>query len=786
MRRLWLLLGLVIVSVVAGAESAPDDSCDIALLPAATLLLPYFEVDLEDQAGENTLITITNVTNVDQIAHITLWTDRAFPVIDFNVYLTGYDVQRLSLYDIVARGVIASIAGTGTAIHPKRGKFSDLNTKLNLTACDILPGPLDHAYVLRMQKAFLNGRVPDLGILEGCGVVGNAHDHAIGYATIDVTALCSTSLPTDPGYFTAEIRHDNVLIGDSMQVNGFEGTAEASPLVHIRAMPDAGLERTFYERLQSPSAPRHDARQPLPSRFAARWTEGTSLQIWREARTGRNATCEDYPQNATLDVSDVVVFDENENAVGSSRLATELPVTSRTSVADAERYPQMAGGATSGWMYLDLDRTKNDEVVTQNWIVGGIPLANGCAPEAAISEVTRPRGAPIAPAKSDDSCDIALLPAATLLLPYFEVDLADSDGPSTRFTITNVSPHEQIARVTLWTDLAYAVASFNIFLTGYDVHTIDLRELLARGAIGPDEGMGVRVQSRGDYSHRNLDLGPCARIPGSLPDGVVERMELAFTSGVVEDACAGGGLTHANAVGYATVDVVRNCSPNLPTSPEYWTNDLAYDNVLIGESDRTPMVHIRAIPGADFPRTFYGRYQSAQTPKRDARQPLPSAFAARWIQGHPNMVRTHLLIWREGKTGAGSTCAAHATNRMKFTESVRFDEEENAVGDIPVSSVCTPLILDITLPATSRLSAADASILPQLANGATGGWFYLNLDHCELDTHGSQNWVVTNMSAEERFSTFVDAAAMGNGCSAPFPSSEVTTGAHIIGPARKP
>src|SRR4051812_3393889 len=76
---------------------------------------------------------------------------------------------------------------------------------------------------------------------------------------------------------------------------------------------------------------------------------------------------------------------------------------------------------------------------------------------------------------NDDSCDIAALPAATLLLPYFEVDLDDLDGETTLFTVTNVADRAQIVRVTLWTDYAYPVVSFDVYLTGYDVQAINLR-----------------------------------------------------------------------------------------------------------------------------------------------------------------------------------------------------------------------------------------------------------------------------------------------------------------------
>src|SRR6476469_8790908 len=82
-----------------------DDTCDIIVAPAATLLLPYFEIDLENAAGQTTLFTITNVSRYSQIAHVTLWTDFAVPALNFNIFLTGYDVQAINLRDILTSGI---------------------------------------------------------------------------------------------------------------------------------------------------------------------------------------------------------------------------------------------------------------------------------------------------------------------------------------------------------------------------------------------------------------------------------------------------------------------------------------------------------------------------------------------------------------------------------------------------------------------------------------------------------------------------------------------------------
>jgi len=95
MRKLIAALALF-MPIVAFAQSTTnnDDSCDIGTYPAATLLLPYFEVDTA-QRGVDTFFTVTNVSSLPQIAHVTIWTDWSFPVLDFSLFLTGYDVQSI-------------------------------------------------------------------------------------------------------------------------------------------------------------------------------------------------------------------------------------------------------------------------------------------------------------------------------------------------------------------------------------------------------------------------------------------------------------------------------------------------------------------------------------------------------------------------------------------------------------------------------------------------------------------------------------------------------------------
>jgi hypothetical protein len=413
----------------APATTNNDDSCDIGVAPAATLLLPYFEVDLASRAGEQTVFSITNVSDVEQVAHITLWTDYSFPVIDFNVFLTGYDVQSINLYDVIALGQIAPTRGTGFEDSGSpQGAFSsdDANPLVAQTTCRNLPMQLDPAYRTRMQQAFTLGRVPALGTGgEACTDIGGTHTNAIGYATIDVASVCGTQLPSDPGYFTGagEALFDNVFVGDYQQVNSAQNFAQGNPMVHIRAIPEGGtpedaiatnFDRTFYGRYQAALTPTADRRQPLPSTFAARWIDGgtgnfeTFFKIWREGDVDGLAGCDDVEGNVTQ-VTEFVTFDEEENAVGaapeegpvSPPITNQftLPETSMNQIGDGLTFPEFED-EVAGWIYMNLDNDAGDDIASQNWVIVSMRaegrysvdfdaawLGNGCSPQATESEI---------------------------------------------------------------------------------------------------------------------------------------------------------------------------------------------------------------------------------------------------------------------------------------------------------------------------------------------------------------------------------------------------------------
>jgi hypothetical protein len=391
-----------------------NDTCDIGVTPAATLLLPYFEVDTAAAAGAGatTLFTITNTSRYPQIAHITVWTDWSFPVLDFNIFLTGYDVQGVNLFDLIVRGIIVpgtpsgtsittvpGVAGTGITGATPFNNTSNPNFVLaNIGTCVNLPGSLDSGLVAAVRSALTTGTGYNTGGVNCPGAIGANHGTiAKGYVTVDVASYCSTQLPTDPGgaYFvgaSASILFDNTLIGDYQQIApapagfGAAGTfdAQGNPMVHIRAVPEGGLSGasggipvatnlpfTFYDRYTPTGTRTVDRRQPLPNTWAARFIQGgtgsfaTDYKIWREGVTAGLPTCTSggtVTFNSTIAITSIITFDEHENATGSASNVVcspcnasniSLPETSRTA-STAGVFPQVGTPDLGGWRYMNL------------------------------------------------------------------------------------------------------------------------------------------------------------------------------------------------------------------------------------------------------------------------------------------------------------------------------------------------------------------------------------------------------------------------------------------------
>lgn len=313
-----LLLGLG----VAALETARGEVCGLDDNPAATLLLPYFEVDLARPEGPTTMFSINNASDLGVLTHVTLWTDLGVPTVGFHVYLTGFDVQTINLRDVF-NGRYPRTASDGQdpqdAISPQGGRSQDVN----FASCNgFLPGPetLPASWNLHLRAAH-TGHFS--AVLNGCAAQNLGDEVARGYVTVDTVSRCDTLFPSSPGYFGTggAATNQNVLWGDYFFVDSANNFAMGENLVRLEADPQVFEpgETTFYGRYHGYDA--RDAREPLAAVWATRYVTGgtfaggTELLVWRDsgAKTAP-FVCLSRPAWYPLGLAGFTFFDEEETA----------------------------------------------------------------------------------------------------------------------------------------------------------------------------------------------------------------------------------------------------------------------------------------------------------------------------------------------------------------------------------------------------------------------------------------------------------------------------------------
>jgi hypothetical protein len=314
------LLGVVLVTCLAVPATA--DLCTIDAVPAATLLLPYFEIDLAKRSKtEETLFSINNASAAPTIAHVAFWTDMSLPTLGFDVFLTGFDVQSISLFDLFFNGQLPE------AVDNIFG-FTNLSD---------------------LQNAHTGREVN--GDCYGQRLGGNV---ARGYVTIDAFDPESDFpfFPNDPDYFSNSfLTNENQLWGEYFTFT--KKYIEQERLVSIEAGDFSGP--TFYGRYTSSGA---DQREPLGSVWGARYFSGTTktyLIVWRDSTVsvepfdcGNPSSTGAFP----LDTTQLVVFDEQEDA---TEIIDELPFPAETQVVRIGSATLPTFGYSSGWIYLNLN-----------------------------------------------------------------------------------------------------------------------------------------------------------------------------------------------------------------------------------------------------------------------------------------------------------------------------------------------------------------------------------------------------------------------------------------------
>lgn len=367
---------------------------------------------------------------------------------------------------------------------------------------------------------------------------------------------------------------------------------------------------------------------------------------------------------------------------------------------------------------------------------------------------------------------ISATPAATLLVPYFEVDFAGgSSSQTTLVAVSNDSGSPVLTSVTLWTDWGVPTLTFNVYLSGYDTQTLNLRDVLS----GLLPVTGPVSSNRGDPLSPEVAFPGCGDLTTDVPLPSVNVAELkALHQGLASPEsglCAGSVRSQAGlAAGYVTVDVVNGCSSWNPSSPGYFASGGAgvagNANVLLGDyflvnpfqnsAQGDVAVHVRAnaeaFGGEGY--TFYGRFVGGSG--ADNRQPLGNMYGSRYLAGGEFDGGTALVVWRDPKAPS----------------------EPTACGTSPAWG---PLAQDWTAVVDEAgmvtLVEQDAGRYPWAAQrvpvGGPGGIplarpfgrVMLDLSH-ESDLFGAeaQGWVGAIASAEQRYSLLMPAQVLRTIC----------------------
>ncbi|MEO8189852.1 MAG: hypothetical protein ABI682_05880 [Acidobacteriota bacterium] len=341
---------MVLVALFAVANTASAVTCTVDQRPAATLLVPWFQVTFNAdgspqtstsaslQPALDTIVTIGNASAAPTIAHVSVFNERSVLVLDFNVALTGFDIQAMRMSEIL-RGNLPS-----TPINTSHVSVANDVCQRNSAAAVYPTGflrvrpnspttPEDNtlATALYPTPAFTQGGSFQLNTLDSLDTTADslgctaAPDQVItglihGYITIDMVNYCNLSNPSDPLYYANDaIGNENNLWGEVIFTSSTGIPTFGASTVNIESDRSFGAlannpapvgafdqtttarTRTFYGRYWSPATENFctncgtgvsptdlaviapwdrgfgDEREPLGLKYAARYFEGAGI-----------------------------------------------------------------------------------------------------------------------------------------------------------------------------------------------------------------------------------------------------------------------------------------------------------------------------------------------------------------------------------------------------------------------------------------------------------------------------------------------------------------------------
>jgi hypothetical protein len=428
---LYIATAALVGTGPAGADGQvnPTNSLQtVSDTAGAALLLPYFEVDLTNPTGMDTIFTINNMGSTTfysgtgdpqgptaVLAHVVIWSDLGVPVFNFNVYLTGLDVARVDLRSVLT-GSLPQSASAGQdptdTISPKGPlsqdiNFASCNTSIGYTPpinawSQLPPGALTAAQINNLQTS-LTGQ-PSVNVSSLCAGLNHSDNIARGYVTVDTVNNCTSRFPGDSGYLGAsgsgDVTNQTQITGEVFYVDQLHAIARSDNLVHIHASYTDPLvttsgNYTFYGRYDGFTA--IDNRQPLATNFGARFVNGnftgspmpipsspvwgmppaspppglSSVIVWRDSKVAQTYfSCGNIPSWYPLGQEALMAFDEQEHVQSLS--GTPFPAATQIVPLGGSVVPV---SFAAGWLFLDLNATvtgqvggQTDTAAAQGWV----------------------------------------------------------------------------------------------------------------------------------------------------------------------------------------------------------------------------------------------------------------------------------------------------------------------------------------------------------------------------------------------------------------------------------
>lgn len=271
MHRMDLFLCCLAVGL-GGSVAAAADSCVLGPQPAASLLIPYFEVDLDQPGGRTTLLAVSNTSaEAAAVARLVLWTDWGVP----------------SLATLRASHVGSPNPEDGLCYASPR---SDLTRATGYATVDLLERS-STTVVFQSDAGYFQGADP----------------------------LASS---------------EKLLAGDFFLVETEEAFAQGFEAVHLVAQPEKYSQAggpSFYGAFVGGSGA--DARLPLSTRHQARFfvgspaVAGTDLLVWlANGVVAAPQECGDGPPWFQLGIPDLDVAGVDEDANELKTFVRENPL----------------------------------------------------------------------------------------------------------------------------------------------------------------------------------------------------------------------------------------------------------------------------------------------------------------------------------------------------------------------------------------------------------------------------------------------------------------------------